>query len=170
MEYVSLGANLLTGIGGAVTIEIWATPHDLQYYSRIFEFGVSTSERLVMTWTVNVSVDEDMVLWQDQDQQTRYNTNAPYTIDEAFHVVMILAPGGGTGGTLRIGWYSAPAAAATMDTLAQFNDADGFLGKSHYPDDPVATASYDEVRIWSGALSEAAIELLHALGPDGYTP
>ena len=58
----------------------------------------------------------------------------------------------------------------TTDTLAQFNDADGFLGKSHYPDDPVATASYDEVRIWSGALSEADIESLHALGPDGYTP
>ena len=54
----------------------------------------------------------------------------------------------------------------TNDQLANLDDSNCWLGKSHSDADPVANASYNEVRIWAGALSLADIETLHDLGPD----
>jgi len=49
--------------------------------------------------------------------------------------------------------------------VSKLNDVDLWIGRSHY-DDGTANASYDEIRLWSGALSEAEREKLHLLGPD----
>ena len=52
------------------------------------------------------------------------------------------------------------------DALTDLDDTNCWLGKSHSDSDPIAIASYNDVRIWSGALSHEDIELLHDLGPD----
>src|SRR5690606_12380205 len=39
------------------------------------------------------------------------------------------------------------------------------LGRSFYPDS-TAAASYDEVRIWKGALTETERKLFHLIGPE----
>ena len=76
---------------------------------------------------------------------------------------------------MRIAWYHAPTAAdelgaergflETTDELSELNDTNGWLGRSHRDSDSTSNASYNEVRIWSGALTEADRELLHELGP-----
>ena len=53
----------------------------------------------------------------------------------------------------------------TTDPLSGLNDTDCWLGESH-SDDPVANATYSDVRIWSGVLSSEDLEQLHELGPD----
>lgn len=174
--YLDLGSNLLSSVGGPVTIELWATPLSVGYYSRIFQFGSGDSEYLTMTWSYADDIDNDIVQWVGGNVASVTDSNAPYTLSQEFHIVMTLEPGGGGGGALRIAWYSAPSSAAdlggeqdameTSDPLAGFEDTNGFLGMSHHAGDPVANARYNEVRIWSGLLSSADLEELHGLGPN----
>ena len=72
-------------------------------------------------------------------------------------------------------WFAAPSAAADLGpakdsfetslTPADLNDANFWLGRSHY-EDQTANASYNEVRIWNRAFSGADLESLHDLGPE----
>jgi hypothetical protein len=41
-----------------------------------------------------------------------------------------------------------------------------WLGRSEYSGDSTANASYDEVRLWNRAFSQAELQQLHALGPN----
>jgi hypothetical protein len=53
----------------------------------------------------------------------------------------------------------------TAYTLSNLNDVNNWLGRSQWSDD-TANASYNEVRIWQGALSAFQLAQLHSPGPD----
>jgi hypothetical protein len=176
-EWISLGTGLLTERGEeALSIELFATLWSASYFARIFEFGASSWERLFMSWTEENNVNSDKVSWWDVTEVSQFATNAPYTLGQEYHIVMTIDPDGGTDGMMRITWYSAPSDAADMgaaagflehpDPLTGLQDIDCLLGKSHVSSDYIANASYDDVRIWSGALTQADIAELHRLGPD----
>src|SRR5690606_31197405 len=82
----------------------------------------------------------------------------------------------------RVTWYASPAGGiqtgghplyglnGTFNTspgtdLRALIDSACTLGRTLYPDN-TASASYDEVRIWKGALSKTERELFQLLGPD----
>ncbi len=174
-DYVLLGNNLLQGAASPVTIELWATPNAVQNWSRIFDFHSSTGEYLVMSWTQGTNAASDRVTWVDAGvSNTVDNTNQPYALGVEHHIVMTIEPLQGPGGTTRVTWYSAPSGASelgaargtfnTANTLVNLNDALNALGYSPWPDN-VASATYNEVRIWDGALHPFVRELLHAQGP-----
>jgi autotransporter-associated beta strand protein len=175
-DYVSLGANLLPNSTNPVTIEIWATQNAVQNWARIFDFGVSSSEYLFMSWSQGTTVTNDRIEWKDTVTSTSDGTCQPYTVGTEFHIAMVIQPGLGTNGTTRVTWYRAAAtnsslgaACGTFDstnTLAGFVNTNCWLGRSEYTGDYTASASYDEVRIWTRALSAAELQLLHTSGPD----
>ena len=76
----------------------------------------------------------------------------------------------------RVTWYAAPAAASslgaargtfdTSNTLAALNATNFWLGRSEYPTDMVASASYDEMRLWDEAFTASQLNGLHVLGPN----
>lgn len=175
-EWISLGTNLLNEHeGGAVSIELFATQWSINFFSRIFEFGASGIEQVLMTWSYENDAESDLVRWYDESKVPVLDTNAPYTLEQEYHIAMVIDPGGGTDGTMRITWYTAPSDAAdisaagfleTSDPLTRMRDIDCWLGKSHVESDPVANASYADVRIWLGALTETDIAELHRRGPD----
>ena len=76
----------------------------------------------------------------------------------------------------RVTWYSAPSTYSelgasraffnTANTLAELDDVDDWLGRTHWTTNSTANASYNEVRIWDGALTPADLDRLHAAGPD----
>jgi Bacterial TSP3 repeat len=193
-DYVNLGSNLLSGLqsGGVkpVTIELWATQDAVQNWSRMFDFGVndginpSANESLRMTWSQGTDTTVDQISWEPT---AAFGAgNAPYVTGAPFHVVMTIEPAAFTNGAIasgaRVTWYSAPAAGSqaaghplygakgTFNTgagtdLRALIDSACTLGRSMYPDN-TASATYDEVRIWKGALSETERELFQLLGPD----
>lgn len=178
--YIKLGnGGLLTGRRTPVTIELWATQVSLQNWSRIFDFGSSTSEYLMMSWTRGTTSSQDQVRWLDIDSNATNDTIAPYGTGVQWHIVMSLEPRAGTHGRTRVTWHAAPANARSLshakgsfyspNTLHTLNDAANFLGRSQFPADNTASARYDEVRIWNGALSPLEREGLHAAGPDTIT-
>jgi hypothetical protein len=70
-------------------------------------------------------------------------------------------------------WYKMDAAGNTLKSdsleanfsLANLNQANMWLGHSEWPDND-ASASYNEVRIWNGALTEAQLQANSLLGPN----
>jgi hypothetical protein len=173
-DYVSLGGGLLPKDGSPVTLEFWATQHSLQSWSRIFDVGVSTSENLFMSWSQGTA-SNDRVEWKDGVTNTVNNTVSPYAFGAEYHIVLMIEPGAGASHATRVTWYAAPSSADSMGaakgsfetslTPAVLNDADFWLGLSHY-NDATANASYNEVRMWNRAFSAAELEELHVLGPD----
>lgn len=192
-DYISLGSNLLSNLqtGGVqpVTIELWATQNLAQNWSRIFNFGTddgtnpSTNESLRMTWTQGTDVNADQVAWEGMAAAYAPG-NSPYVPGASYHIVMTIVPAVFSNGVIttgaRVTWYSAPAsgsqtaghplygAKGSFNTTADLRallDSACTLGRSYYGDN-TASASYDEVRIWKGALSETERELFQLLGPD----
>lgn len=193
-DYVNLGGNLLSSLqsGGVkpVTIELWATQEAIQGWSRIFDFGINdginpiANESLRMTWTQGTDINADQVSWEPAASFAP--GNAPYIQGIPYHIVMTIEPAAFTGGAIasgaRVTWYSSPAAGSQAGghplygAKGTFNTAAGTdlralidsactLGRSMYADN-TASATYDEVRIWKGALDETERALFHLIGPD----
>lgn len=185
-DYVSLGSNLVGGQKNPVTIELWATQNEVQNWSRIFSFGSSATEALMMTWSQGTNPNQDLVQYRDQATSSSTNTNAPYALGTKYHIVMTLTPAIHTAGAIssgtRVTWYRAAFAGTgsthvtplwtqrgTFDTanvLANLNDVNLWLGRSEASADATASATYDEVRIWDGALTETERSVAQAAGPD----
>ncbi|MES2923211.1 MAG: hypothetical protein V4819_16770 [Verrucomicrobiota bacterium] len=179
-DWAQLGTNLLGGKMTPVTIELWATQNAVQTWSRIFDFHASTTEHFFMSWTQAATLETDRVSWLDAATPPPVdNTNAPYVLGTKYHIMMTITPAVNSGGALNSGstvsWYTRGAANGlfgpakgtfnSANTLATLNDAINSLGRSPYADN-IASATYDEVRIWDGALPVGARETLHAAGPN----
>ncbi|WP_367872196.1 hypothetical protein [Luteolibacter sp. Populi] len=185
-DYVDLGTNLLQGKMTPVTIELWATQNTVQNWSRIFDLNNGTSnEYLMMSWSSGVNPNADSVEWKDTSITTRINSVAPYTPGTQYHIVMTILPavhsGEAIGNGSRVVWYAAPVGSTSplgqiqgsFDAphhLSTFNDLHAWLGRSVFSvlptPDSVAGATYDEVRIWDGALADVQRHVAQAAGPD----
>jgi autotransporter-associated beta strand protein len=175
-DYVSLGSSLLPNSTNPVTIELWATQNAVQNWARIFDFGSATSENLFMSWSSGTTLTNDRVEWLDVATSTADGTCQPYSLGAEFHIAMVLVPGGGANGTTRVMWYRAPVTNSVLgnvrgsfdstNTLAGFTQTNCWLGRSEYSGDYTASATYDEVRIWTRALSAGELQWNHQLGPD----
>ncbi len=167
-DYVDLPDHVLSSLGSTVTIEVWATQISVQNWSRVFAFGSGTAEHMCMSWCKGTDLNTDHVEYFTANDNSRLdNTNAPYTLGVQFHIVVVFEPG-------LMSWYTARADSArlgeakgsfTISDVSQLNDINCWLGRSHY-EDGTANASYDEFRLWIGALSETEREELHQAGPD----
>lgn len=181
-QWVRLGGNLLPSRNTPCTIQLWATYTGVQNWSRIFDFHSSTTETLFMSWSVAGTNGTDRVGWVDAANLTSDNTNNYVAGATKYHIVMTIEPSPTTPGSSLVKWYSAPAydgagnlaigapkgTATVANSLALMNDAINAIGYSPWPDN-APSATYDEFRIWDGALPQWAIQGLHEQGPDNAT-
>jgi hypothetical protein len=89
-----------------------------------------------------------------------------------FHIVCVFDNG-------LVTWYTGPADSDTLgeakgsfqstNRLSELNDTNNWLGRSQW-EDSTANASWNEVRLWKGALTPEEIEKYHRMGPDGINP
>ena len=172
-DYVDLPDNILSGLGDAVTIECWATQLSVQNWARVFDFGTSTAEYLYMGWSVGTDLNNDRVEWNGPAGGRLVDgSNAPYALGTEYHMVMVIEPG-------LVTWYTAPADAAelgpakgsfeTGNRVSTLNHDNAWIGRSQWGDN-TANASYNEFRIWKGAMSAAEVEELHGAGSDNPIP
>ena len=179
-EYLSLGSHLLQGKMTPVTIELWATHNAVQNWGRIFDFNSSTTEYLMMAWTSGAVLGTDSFDWTDTTQSTVNNSVAPYSLGAQYHIVLTITPSVNTNGAIgtgsRVAWYVAPAGSSNPlgpmqgstdlpHHLVTLNDLNNWIGRSIWPGDAMASATYDEVRIWDGAMSELQRAVAQAAGP-----
>ncbi len=174
---IQLPAGILPDGNEPATIELWATQHTVKNWSRIFDFGSGSSNYLVMTWTQGTTLSNDRVeAKMDAATSTQANsTLQPYTLNQQFHISLVVIPGGSGSGDTLVKWYKKDAATgATLKSgsfttpwsFAKLIQEELWLGRSKFVNDNDANASYNEVRIWSGALTEEQLEASALAGAD----
>lgn len=173
-KYVNLGSNLLKGTKTPVTIEFWATHQAVKNWSRIFSFGSSTNEYLMMAWTTATNPNSDRVAWRDGADTVYDNALQPHRLGVQEHIVMTIQPGFGNDSTTLVSLYSGPAGSqlvsrggfSTANSLEHLNDTVMWLGRSQFATDQTANARYNEFRIWKGAFTFDEQGGYHSAGPD----
>jgi len=173
-DYIDLPDGILGSIGNtSITIECWATQHSVQNWSRIFDFGSTTTDNIFMSWSVGTTLGDDRVEWVPITiGGTSQGTNAPYELNVEYHVVLVIEPG-------MVTWYTAPANSeilgeakgsfASAGLITALGGDNNWIGRSQWPD-ATANASFNEFRLWSGALMSAELQANHEKGPDGIGP
>ena len=174
---LNLGKGIL-GIGDA-TIEIWATRTAIKKWGRVFDYGASTANWITMTW--NISTDNNRckvgMCKGTQDYTDYSGFSFGSSGNESYFAVRLHAKA--DDGKLILDWREYDSATQallhsgsitnnhglTLEYL--YNDkATFYIGHALYSADYDAHAKYNEVRIWKGALSDDAIALSAAKGPD----
>jgi hypothetical protein len=171
-DFIKLGP-ILTYLKSAFTIELWAATSSEKAWSRIFDFGPNTDNNLFMSWTQFASPGTDRVEMR-RHGQTAFSANdtmaGGYIPGLEYHIVMTVHEGGGTGGKTLIKWYRNGQFVSSAETTAIWSDQIDFdgnwLGRSKYEDE-TANASYNEIRIYDGILTDAEIAANFAEGPLG---
>jgi hypothetical protein len=163
-DYVSFDRPLQTPPGTQdISIELWATQHGVENWSRIFDFGKDATDYLMMSWTRGTALGQDRVEWRGE--QIIDDTMAPYELDREYHIVLtldarfsvssVLDATSFLGTTVR--WYLDGVERGSFQTQSaswhQIDMQSSTLGRSRLPADNTANASYNELRIWRGALT-----------------
>lgn len=184
-QWVQLGSNLLPDQNTPVTLEIWATMDAVQNWSRVFDFhdpAFPTPYTLFTSWTQGATVGTDSTVWRTPNGDVDLDDVIGFTEDTPFHFAMTIEPDRSQPDGSIVTWYAAPAYDGTTnfdigafrgrfrvtDSMAFFNDAVNALGRSWYGDN-TASATYDEVRLWDGALKQWALQSFHEQGTETFT-
>ena len=105
-EYVNLGSDLIGFSSDPVTIELWATKHEVRNWARIFDFGIGNetgagggTEYIFMGWNTGTDINNDRVEWNKPGGGGGIvdGTNDPYTDNVEYHIVLKIEPGAGAG-------------------------------------------------------------------------
>ena len=171
--YLSLGENV---IPDTATLEIWAGEDAVRNWSRVFDYGIDTANYVTLAWTAGT--DQRIDRFTATSAQASGNldgTMAPYTPGTVYHIAVTFEKDAIDGSTLvRIMRRDAKTGELQRMgslTVANFavssiQDAVLYLGHSQYVDDLDANATYDEVRVWRGVLSDAQLAANAIAGPD----
>ncbi|MDP6858183.1 MAG: hypothetical protein QF426_00030, partial [Verrucomicrobiales bacterium] len=168
-DFVRLPANLVSTLQSA-TIETWSTQHASQNWSRVFSVGSSSSNVMHMSFTRGTNINQNELRWNAQTNMTLQDFGGapPNPIDEQVHWVVTIDDTGGPAGETNIIIYKNGDEVRTGNTtndLSGLTDTDFFLGRSQW-NDSTANASWDDFRIYDGAMDPIAVKFSNAQGPD----
>ena len=183
---LGLGKNLL-GSGDA-TVEIWASHDAVKNYARVFDYGNGSygknpnqTDCFIFAWSAGTEVSRDIVLLKKANATAfeRHGTMSAMEWGKQYYFAVTFKDNDDGSSTIK--WMRRDAVTGalerykeetvsgwTLATLAATNP-DFWLGVSKYNSDHDANASYDEVRIWNGALGEDQLAANAAMGPNAFT-
>ena len=170
-DYVALPANILAGYS-AITIEVWYTPYASALWSRVWDFGNSlnnsgaqTAYFFMRSGDSASGVLGDITIMQPARNTQQVGgpivplgteTHLVWTSDGASGVARIYVNGVLAGETL--GFTNTPAMMGST--------TNNWLGRSQWGADPYLSASYNEFRIWDGALTPLEVAGSYVSGPN----
>ena len=172
--YLTLGSNI---ISDTATIEIWASHDRVRNWSRVFDYGTDTTNYVTFCWTQGNDPRTDLFTAKNtRVYASAENTMCPWTAGTQYHISMTFEKNESDGSTF-IRWQRRDAATGEVQrqgsrtvkefALSSLGDAVPFyLGHSQFEADCDANATYDEVRVWSGVLTDAQLDASAAAGPD----
>jgi hypothetical protein len=166
--YVEFPSDLLQGLS-SVTVETWATEHSVQNWSRVFSFGSGAGETDAFHLAWSRGTEQNTQRFEKQLVGPA-DSDLPVELDREYHIVAMWDGEGGDAGDGQYRWYRDGELAASINTngvgLDTVDDTVLWLGRSQWAADSTANASWNEVRIYDGTLSELAIAANGVAGPD----
>ena len=167
---INLGSNLLNTDGA--TIEIWAANDAIVDGSRIFEYGVDTGHYFMMAWTKNSDIYNDCAEAFSDANNIYDNNLAPFALGKQCHISVTFEKQ--SDGTTTVRAQRRDVASGALCREAVFSVTNGIhtfsnpilrLGRSLQGNGD-AKATYDEVRVWQGVLTDAQLKASALAGPD----
>jgi len=173
--YINLGSGAIPTDNTPFTIEIWAKQNSTRNWSRVFDFGNSTTDYLLIAWTQSTTLNKDACCVCGITKTNSIGL-APFTLGVEYHISCVVAPN--DDGTWTATFRKKDAkTGATLGTAIINSGSSGWtpsrqgvnncwLARSQFTADHDAAATYNEVRIWNAALSDAQLTKNAQLGPD----
>ena len=168
--YIDLGANKLPS--DSVTLEFWTTITTRKVWTKMFCLGKDTGSCLAFTF--NRNSDSGVSGLDVAPNGGTYTGTGTLDANTPYYLAFTLKPNASGGTEIKGYCYNATTGALVgsfTQTLANWSLIDKIIQQSFclgysFWNDPDAYADYDEVRVWSGALSADAIALSAQKGPD----
>ena len=169
--YVDLGTNMLDTT--AATIEIWARHDGVKRWSRVFDYGADSANNVFLSWTFGTTLSKNQVGSKVKGAESKIDYQEPYEIGKDYHIAATFEQQGND--VTLVKWQRRDAATGKLlasgsltmkGGIGSFVDPVLYLGHSQYTADKDALAAYDEVRLWSGVLTDAQLAASAAAGPD----
>ena len=169
--YVDLGTNMLDTT--AATIEIWARHDGVKSWSRVFDYGADSANNVFLSWTFGTTLSKNQVGSKVKGAESKIDYQEPYEIGKDYHIAATFEQQGND--VTLVKWQRRDAATGKLlasgsltmkGGIGSFVDPVLYLGHSQYTADKDALAAYDEVRLWSGVLTDAQLAASAAAGPD----
>lgn len=178
--YIDLPNGIVSSRTGDATFEGWASINGSQYWSRLLDFGRTTSGEitgpsggtsgqhyLFLSAQNAGSMTGQRMALQDGAGDQGIDFAVPYTQGEYFHFALVYRSRGAAGG--RLSYFRNGQPMASLDTrilLPSISDVNVWLGRSQWSNDGNINGAYSEFRVWDGAYSEAQVAASTAAGPD----
>ena len=174
--FVDLGADVFPKTGAGVTLELWARQDQIYSWSRVFEFGSSPTDSILMAWTAGTDINSDDTCIKKSNGGHDWREQLyPFSLGTWWHVALTFSKR--ADGLWDVAVYKQDAATGATAKKFAFTTTAGWspltqnlayacLGHSLNSNDKDAAASYDEVRIWNAALTEAQLTASAVAGPD----
>lgn len=162
-DYVSFPSRRLDGLSN-LTIEVWATPNAAQNWGRVIDIGDGVTPDTSFLLSFSQGADLNLQRLEFKPAGTA-DSALPTTAGVQHHYVVTWDQGAGTCSWYRDGGLvnSFPLGS---QMLANVPNTAFWLGRSHYPADNTAGASFNEVRVYNRALTTDEIAFHHQQGPD----
>jgi hypothetical protein len=174
--YIALPGGLVSSLSN-LTVETWVTWNGGPDWQNIFSFGNTDAGSngafgLFGTPTFGGSGGKFRLGFGNADPgyNAEFDVSSPnfFPTNSPTHLVVVYAPADG-GTRIHINGRLDSSGAAP-DPLSALQDANDYLGRSGYNPDPTLRGSFDEFRIYDGALSGTEVAADFASGPNNAAP
>jgi hypothetical protein len=178
--YVDLPNGLLSS-NNEVTFEGWMTISGSQNWSRVFDFGTSSSgeiaapgggfsgtEYLLISAQIGTNQGAKRLAMRDNNVEQMSDINDLAANGQQFHFAVVYSATANNGQPL-VSYYKDGVflgSLATTYRLQNIIDNNNWLGRSNFSADNNTQGSYNEFRIWNGVLPASAISDNFGAGPD----
>ncbi|OSZ60314.1 glycosylase [Streptomyces pharetrae CZA14] len=156
-QYVDLPAGVLSA-SPAITLAVWVRPTHAGTWARVLDFGDDTTRYMYLTARNADGVPRFALTTGGPGAEQGLDGTAPLPLDRWSHLAVTVADGTGT---LYVdGTAVARNTAMTLTPASLGTPAHAWLGRSHFPADPVFAGALDGFDVWSRALSATEISRL----------
>jgi hypothetical protein len=173
-QYVDLPNGLVSQLT-SVTIEAWVIWDGGADWQRVFDFGDSTSDiegtqgqgrsYLFLTASSGSTGSGVRAAYKRVGaSEIAVGASQDLPSGRLCHVAVVVDGQSRTLSLYRDGELAD--SAGNVGALSQINDVNNWLGRSQFTSDPELAGTYQEFRIYNGALSEAQIQASRTAGPD----
>ncbi|HEX8632439.1 MAG TPA: beta-L-arabinofuranosidase domain-containing protein [Catenuloplanes sp.] len=153
-RYLDLPATVL-GNAAAITISLWVRPTHETNWARVFDFGNDTSRYLYLAARTDTGVPRFAITTSGAGGEQAVNGRTPLPLNTWSHLAVTIS---GTTATLYVdGVVVGVNTGMTLNPAVLGPLRNNWLGRSNYPGDPVFSGAFDDVNIWSRALTQAEL-------------
>lgn len=183
--YIDLPNGIVSTRSGDATWEGWVTINGVQSWSRLIDFGSSLAnggnellapggagngdEYILVSAMIGGTTTQNRFEFRESGLSTTADPGVPYNPGTEFHIAVVHDMDGSSVGTPQLRYYRNGALVSTIDhgkLLSTVKDNNNWLGRSNWTADANLQGSYNEFRVYDGAMTAEDIAASIAAGPN----